>query len=452
MRLIGHMKRWRFRRGGRWHSFECVNPGQNLSLAIAAGLPADVRAAFDRRWTRVADCIALRTPDRMPVSLIAGFWFARYGGISCRQLMYDRATADAISERAMLEFDPDIGGGAGPSVSWGPVLDAIDFRQLEWPGHGVGENSSYQYLDREYMLAEEYDEFIFDPTGFLFEKYLPRVAGAYDGLQPLAAIAGNSYLGLAGSSYVFQMPSVTAALQRLRVAGEAVGRMIAANAAFTQRMVAQGYPPIAGGTAQAPYDVLADYMRGAKNMMMDLYRRPDKVLAALDKLGALILKRTLASASPATSPIVIIPIHWAPDNFMSPKQFATFYWPSFRQLMLALIDRGLIPMPIWESDCTRRLEVIADVPPGKCLYWFEGTDMVRAFEVLGDRVALHGNLGASLLTTGTPQQVDAAVRHLAENVFHKGGKLVLSTSSPMPDEAPVENVRAMYAAARKYGS
>ena len=120
--------------------------------------------------------------------------------------------------------------------------------------------------------------------------------------------------------------------------------------------------------------------------------------------------------------------------------------------MLALIDHGLVPMPLWEADCTRRLELIGDVPAGKCLYWFESTDLVKAFEVLGDRVALHGNLGASLMTTGTPAQVDAAVRHLAENVFHKGGKLVLSACSPIPDETPVENVRAMFAAARKYGS
>jgi hypothetical protein len=423
-----------------------------MSLAMAENLPVEVRAAFSARWARVQDCIALRTPDRMPVSLIGGFWFARYGGVSCRDLMYDHELANALGERAMLEFDPDIGGGPGPSVSWGPLLEKVDFRQLEWPGHGAPENSSYQYLDREYMRAAEYDDFIFDPTGYLFETYLPRVAGAFDGLQPLGGIAGSSYLGVAAASYVFQLPQVTAALEKLDAAGREAVKVFGLNAAFTQRMAALGYPPIAGGSAQAPYDVLADYMRGAKNVMMDLYRRPDQVLAALDKLGVLILKRTLAAARMAPSPIIIIPIHWAPDNFMSPKQFATFYWPSFRRLLLALIEHGLVPMPLWEADCTRRLEVIGDVPPGKCIYWFEGTDMVRAFEALGNRVALHGNLGASLMTTGTPAQVDAAVRRLAEDVFHKGGKLILSTCSPMPDETPVENVRAMFRAARIYGA
>ena len=63
-----------------------------------------------------------------------------------------------------------------------------------------------------------------------------------------------------------------------------------------------------------------------------------------------------------------------------------------------------------------------------------------------------GNISPSLLTTGTPIEVDAAVRHLADNVFHKGGKLILDGAFGIPDETPVENVRAMFAAARKYAS
>jgi uroporphyrinogen-III decarboxylase len=423
-----------------------------MSLAIAENLPPDVRQAFDKRWQRIADCIAGRTPDRMPVSLIGGFWYAKYGGISCRQMMYDYEATNAINERAILEFEPDISGAAGAFASWGPVLDKIDFKQLEWPGHGVAETASYQYLDREYMLAEEYDDFLFDPTGFLFEKYLPRVAGAFDGLQPLGTLAGNSYFGVAASAHIFQQPNVVAAFEQLKSAGEETVRTFASLAAFAQRMTSQGFPLFGSGFAQAPYDVLADFMRGATNMMKDLYRRPDKVLATLDKLGAMILKRTLAGIQPGGSPIVMIPIHWAPDNFMSPKQFDTFFWPSFKKLMLALIDHGLVPMPLWESDCTKRLETIADMPPHSCIYWFEGTDMVKAYEVLGDKIALHGNLSASLMATGTPGEVDAAVRHLAENVFHKGGKLILSTNSGIPEETPIENVRAMFAAARKYGS
>ena len=42
------------------------------------------------------------------------------------------------------------------------------------------------------------------------------------------------------------------------------------------------------------------------------------------------------------NPIVFIPIHWAPDAFMSDKQFREFWWPPFRKMMVGLIDAGLI--------------------------------------------------------------------------------------------------------------
>jgi uroporphyrinogen-III decarboxylase len=76
--------------------------------------------------------------------------------------------------------------------------------------------------------------------------------------------------------------------------------------------------------------------------------------------------------------------------------------------------------------------------------------LVKAYEVLGDRVALRGNLSPSLLTTGTPEEVDAAVRHLVDNIWNKGGCMMLDGAFGIPDETPVDNVRAMFNAARKY--
>jgi uroporphyrinogen-III decarboxylase len=116
-----------------------------------------------------------------------------------------------------------------------------------------------------------------------------------------------------------------------------------------------------------------------------------------------------------------------------------------------LIDNGLIPVVLWEADCTKRLEVIGDIPRGKVVYWFERTDLARAKEVLGDVVCLRGNVSPSLLTTGTPEEVDAACRHLIETVGRDGG-LILDCAFGLPDETPVENARAMYRSVRKYSS
>ncbi len=412
----------------------------------------EARAAYDARWQRVMDCVNLKQPDRMPVALLATFWLARYGGISYRQLMYDYEKTREIAERAILEFEPDAPSPAVLAVAGGNAFEAIGFKQLQWPGHGVRDDQPFQYLDREYMKPEEYDEFLFDPTGFYLQKYLPRVAGAFEGIEELPYLPGLHYVRLIAGVRAFGKPRVRQALEKILKAADEVDRWTAHHLQFTQRMASLGFPMSYISTAVSPYDFIADYFRGATGMMKDLYRNKDKLLQMLEKATVFLVRQTVAGANASGNPIVFIPIHWAPDRFMSGQQFETFWWPPFRKMLIGLIEAGLVPMPLWEADCTKRLEVIRDIPPGKCIYWFERTDMVRAFEVLGDVVALRGNISPSVLTTGKPEEVDAAVRHLADNVFHKGGKLILDGAFGIPDETPVENVRAMFAAARKYGA
>ena len=408
------------------------------------------KAAYEARWQRILACARLEQPERMPVAMQSFFWPATYGGITFEELMHDYDQCKQVCFDAVAEFEPD---GVYPMVlgtAMGRAMEKLDFKQLQWPGHGVGPMQPFQYLDREYMKAEEYDEFLFDPTGFYIHKYLPRVAGAFSGFDKLPDFPGLHYFRLIGAVRAFAQPEVRASFEKIVAAAEEVSVFFNHHLDWVRRINAAGFPLINGVASISPYDFIADYFRGATGMMKDLYRHRDKLKQVLDKSAVFIARMTIANARAADHPIVFIPIHWAPDAFMSPKQFEEFWWPPFRRLMLELIDAGLIPMPLWEADCTRRLEVIKDIPAGKCIYWFERTDMVKAFEVLGDRVALRGNLSPSLLTTGKPEEVDAAVKHLVDNVWNKGGKLILDGAFGIPDETPTANVRAMFAAARKY--
>ena len=423
---------------------EAGSVGQSTPPAVASA-----QGQFGARWQRLMDCVNLKQPDRMPVGFLPTFWLAKYGGISCRELMYDYDKARALTVAACREFQPDI---ASPStfVALGPLLDATGFRQVNWPGHGVGDHQTFQYIDREYMSADEYDEFLFDPTGFYLDKYLPRVASIYQGLRPLGSLAGACYFDVVNATGMFAAPQMRQTLAQLTAAGEENERYARNMAALAEELAVNGFPLGFGVFAEAPYDFVADYLRGATGMMKDLYRHRDKLLQVIDKVRILHVRKVLAAARLIPNPFVFIPIHWAPDAFMSQKQFETFWWPSFRRMLLDLIEAKLIPLVMWESDCTRRLETIRDIPPGKCVYWFERTDMVRAFEVLGDVVALRGNISPSVMTTGSPQDVDAAVKNLVDRVWNPGGKLILDCAFGVPDETPVENVRAMFAAARKY--
>lgn len=410
----------------------------------------EAKANHDVRLQRILDCVALKQPDRMPVVMYGTFWFAKYGGISFKELMYDYEKTAEITERAVLEFEPDAVAPLFTGTALGRVLEAVDFKQLRWPGHGVSDNQPYQYLDREYMKAEEFGDLVRDPTRFYINTYLPRIMGVFEGFDKFPVLPGMYYFRTITGLRPLANPEFRASLKRVLAASEEIDYFLTCALQWNRNIIARGYPLINASSTGAPYDVIADYFRGATGMMKDLFRNKDKLLAAVDMMRVNLTRMTIANAKAFGSPIVMIPIHWAPDAFMSQKQFEEFWWPSFRQMMLDLIASDLIPMPLWEADCTKRLEVIKDIPPGKCIYWFERTDMVKAHEVLGDVVALRGNLSPSLMTTGKPDEVDAAVKHLVDNVWNKGGNLILDTAFGIPDETPVENVRAMFTAARKY--
>jgi len=366
--------------------------------------------------------------------------------------MYDTAAGEDILYRALLDLDPDVYMLPHLNTFIGPTMEKLGFKQLQWPGHGVGDHQPYQYLDREYMKAEEFDEFIADPTGFYLAKYLPRVASAFEGFEALPLFPGLHYTRIVTGVRGFADPAFRRAMAAVMEAGEENQKLFDQMMAFIGKTCAAGYPLGSATTSIAPYDFFADYFRGAKGMMTDLYRRRDKLMEAMDKIVPFLLRHAVAAAAAVPCKIIFIPIHWAPDRFMSQQQFKDVYWPSFRKLLLAMIDAGLTPMPLWEADCAKRLELIGqDLPRAKMIYWFERTDIVRAKEVLGDVVCLRGNISPSLLNLGKPEEVDAACREVIEKAGRDGG-LILDCAFGVPDEAPVENVRALYRSVKKYNA
>ena len=403
------------------------------------------------RLARVMDAVELRVPDRVPTVFYTMFWHARYGGFSCREAMYDYGKVNEVTRRLVLELQPDMYALPHPMTAFGPTMERMGYRQMQWPGHGTEDNVSFQYLDREYMKAEEYEDYLFDPTGFYLSKYLPRVAAKCEGLAELSDLPGQYYVALILGMRHYSHPRVLESLAAMREAGDEARRMLRSAMTFAAEMADLGFPMAQGASANAPFDYFGDNFRGSKGIMLDMYRRRDQLLAAMDKAAVFILRQAVAAASRNPSKFVFIPIHWAFDGFMSLDQFKTFFWPSFRKLLLGLIDKGLIPMVLWEGDCSTRLEVIADIPKGKAVYWFERADLMRAKEVLGGITCLRGNVPASMLTTGTPEEVDAYCRMLIERVG-KGGGFILDGAIGIPDEARTENVKALFASARKYSA
>ena len=182
--------------------------------------------------------------------------------------------------------------------------------------------------------------------------------------------------------------------------------------------------------------------------MLDMFRHPDKVEAACEKLLPMMLRVGL-SAKARGVPRCFIPLHKGLDGFMSPDQFNRFFWPTLKALAEGLIAEGVTPCLFWEGNVESRLETIADIPAGKAVYGFEQTDMFKAKEVLGEVVCLKGAVPLSLLATGSPDEVRVYCRKLIEVVGRDGG-FIMDASTVLDDAKPA-NVKAMFQATREYG-
>jgi len=404
---------------------------------------------YKERLKRVQDAIALKVVDRVPIAPVIETFPLYYAGITIKEAMNDYNKAAQAWDKFLADFEPDL--------AWDPifayparVFEILDLKWFRWPGHGVPDNKIYQFVEGEYMKADEYDEFIYDPTQFVLTKYLPRTFGALKGLENLS-IRDSMWLGWFNVISAFAMPEVQDALRTLTKAGEELVRWFTFLVGYQEKMKKEmGFPNAWGAFSFVPYDIIGDTLRGTRGIMLDLHRQPDKLLKAIEKVTPIAIEMGVKGARATGIPFVWIWLHKGCKGFMSDEQFRKFYWSGMRDLIVGLVDAGLTPMVYGEGDYTPRLEVIKDVPPGKVAYHFEFLDdMAKAKQVLGDVACILGNVPNWMLVSGTPEDVKDYCKRLID-VVGKGGGLIMDTGA-LVDEAKPENLKAMFEFTREYG-
>lgn len=409
---------------------------------------------YQEKKKRIDDIIALKQPDRVPIWFQdASFFPAKYAGITAKEAMYDTETSLDAYKKTFLDFDPDLMFNPAFALhSPGEAMEIIDCRQLALPGQrGIPVDHSFQFVEAEYMKEDEYDEFLDDPTSFTIRKYIPRVFGALTPLETLPPLTGFlfGYTGLPASPAFIEDNILDAMEAFCRSA-----RIIKAHAAkvgqFTNEMNQLGFPLMCGGASLTPFDVIGDFLRGMRGVLTDMYRRPDKLLAAMEKITPLVIGSAIELCRMTGNSSVFIGLHRGADGFMSPDQFETFYWPGLKKMLLAFIDAGLTPSPFFEGDFTQRLEYLSQLPKGKILGFFDKTDIYKAKEIIGDTMAMSGFMPVSLLQTGTPDMVKAQAKELID-VLGKGGGYIMGPSSAM-DEAKPELVKVWFDYTKTYGA
>ena len=406
----------------------------------------EAEALYKERVTRLIDAITLKEPDRVPVIISPAHVPARYSGYTVKEVMYDSEKLSIAWEKYINDFELDV----LPSVSLvrsGKALDILDSKTFKWPGNGLPDHLEPQFVDGEHLKADEWDLRKRDLSDFQVRTYLPRVYGAAEAfrkLPPLSFLGGYS-----GGLIAFAEPDVQAAFKALGDAGKVEAEWNMVLAEIDRRGVASGLPKFSGSMGIAPLDAIAAGLRGTMGTVMDMFRQPEKLIEHMEEAVPGFIQGGIAMANMSGVPIAFIPMHRGADGFMSEEQYNTFYWPYLKRVVLGLIDDGIVPHLFAEGAYNSRLEIIKDLPKGKVIWHFDQTDMFQAKKILGDKACIAGNVPASLLITGTPDQVRDYCRQLIETCGRGGGFIL--TGGASVDKGDPENLRVMSAVVREYG-
>jgi hypothetical protein len=401
------------------------------------------------REKRVTDAIQLKIPDRVPVMLELSYFPAKYTGITCEAAFYDYDLWLKAYCKTVQDFAPDLVQIA-PFFP-GAFYEILDSKQLKLPGHGVDPHHSQQFIEGEFLKADEYDVLMEDRTDFLIRRYLPRIFGSLEPLAKLPSIyqTAFSYMEAANLAESLVSPEIYHALEKLLEAGREISRWGSRMKAFGDEIVKLGFPLYGTSGEHVPFDHLSYHVRGMRGIFLDMHRQPDKLIEVLDWLMPRQIEKALAKARAGGRKRVYFALHRGADNFMSARQFEIFYWPYVKKMVQALLHEDFTPCLFLEGDYTSRLEYFLEFPKAKILARFDSSDINVVKRVLQGHICIMGNVPASLMQTGSSQDIEDYCKKLIDLLGKDSGFIMAPRSAP--DDAKPENLKAMVDSVKKYG-
>jgi uroporphyrinogen-III decarboxylase len=403
---------------------------------------------YKERATRMIKAIKMEIPDRVPVHITGGSIVAYNAGYTLKDVLYDYSKIKPAWTKWLQDYDQD--SNDAPMFFSARVYEILDYKVNKWPGHGLPDTATLQnFVEKEYMQADEYDLFMKDPFDFGLRCFSPRTWGAFELLANIPSL--SSYQGLPQRLMAMCLdPAFQKLFKAIRKAGQEQVKFQKVIAECARISLEMGYPPLMGGVTLAPFDTIADMLRGTHGSVMDMYRQPEKLLETLEYLAERSIESTVGMANMARSPLIFVPMHKGDDSFMSVKQFERFYWPTFRKLLLGCINEGCVPMMVIDGSYNEaRLKIISELPRSSVVWTMEKTDMFLAKKILGNSACIAGNVTAAQLYTQTPPAIKEYCRKLIE-VCGKGGGYILSLGSGI-DKCDPANLHAIIEADREYG-
>ena len=367
---------------------------------------------------RMLTAMDLKEPDRVPVWPLIDFMQTKYlDNITAEDMLNDPDKAQEAMEwiyHKMGGFDIAMAGGGMYMQYVNPFPDMFSVYYLDWqmPGRQLGSNVPPQLAERAlsnpFLKAEDYDRIL--KEGFFW----------------LANF--NTYK----MSDMMKLP---------KIAPKVVEYTIKWWEHFQ-------VPTFNDGAGSTVFDLLSTF-RGSTNFMKDIYRHKDKIIEICDKYTDDFIRMGEYGITQSQGKTLLVGAVRASADFISIKHFEELFWPYFKKTVSTYVKKGYIIQMHMDTDWTDRLHYLLELPKGKLyLHMDERTDIFKAKEVLGGHICIEGNLKPSLFTIGTPNMVEKQVKKIIDECADGGGLIV---GSEIPDNAKLENLKAMCDTCKTYG-
>jgi len=393
-----------------------------------------IEQRYAERLTRYLTALRNEKPDRIPVRPFVAEFAGKYAGLTNQEVTHDYRQAFAAVCRCAADFDWDA-VVANMVYVWTGLTQAIGLRYYGIPGIEVPAESGFQYLEppenEAFMKEDEYDALIDDPTAFLYNVWLPRVARDVSAPGQPASYRGHLALVKGGMAMMEYFTAFGPQCARLRHEF--------------------GMPGAIAGILKAPLDILGDKLRGYVGLTMDLMNQPDKVLRACEALAPHLCHVASCTADPARQLPIGFWMHRGCVPFVTPNQFDTVYWPTLKPIILELWRQGHQTLFYAEGNWNHHLGAFAELPEKSIVYHVDHADIFEVHRRLGDRFCLSGGIPNTLLWNGSPDAVRAYAKRVIDGVAADGG-YIMDASAIMQDDTSIENLQALTDFTHEYGT
>lgn len=363
---------------------------------------------YEKRLKRTINAVEMKPVDKIPFSYSGPAYLAKHQGLLIKDYITDfpRATDAVIG---FSTAHPGIDTIQTPTMC-PHGLTTLWLSKVHVPGEDLPDDELWQVDEREVIKFEDYEKIIKMGYGpWVMEVMQDRLGDPLRKMQ----------------NYIQSEP-ITA-----------------------RRLADAGLPVLNRGSVGSPFEGFCGG-RTLMNFFMDLMEEPELVKMAFGKAQEFIMANLINQIA-ETKPTGVWVGGWrASPQLLSHDMWMEFVWPYLKPLLMATIDRGVIPVMHFDSCWESELETLKELPPRKCILMLDGsTDMRKARAVLGDRMCLMGDVPATMLAFGTENEVFNYVTKLIDDVGPKTG-LIVSSGCDCPLNAKPENVRAMIDATAQF--